>query len=125
LKKYDSVKRKVLKKKAAGEHDNRNAQFERIKALRQDCEAAGNPIISVDIKKKELLGKRYQEGQLYPHETLEVSDHEFPSLADGTMIPHGIYDVVRNEATVQGYLIKKLEPIRLLRRNHPNQPLYA
>jgi hypothetical protein len=100
LKKHDYVKRKALKKKAAGGHVNRNAQFERIKALRQDYETAGNPIISVDTKKKELLGNLYREGRLYTRETLEVCDHDFPSLADGIVIPHGIYDVVRNEATV-------------------------
>jgi hypothetical protein len=90
----------ALKKKAAGGHVNRNAQFERIMALRQDYEATGNPIISVDTKKKELLGNLYREGRLYTRETLEVSDHDFPSLADGVVIPHGIYDVVRNEAMV-------------------------
>ena len=100
LKKHDYVKRKALKKKAAGGHVNRNAQFERIKALRQDYETAGNPIISVDTKKKELLGNLYREGRLYTRETLEVSDHDFPSLAEGVVIPHGIYDVVRNEATM-------------------------
>lgn len=100
LKKHDYVKRKALKKKAAGGHVNRNAQFERIKALRQDYETAGNPIISVDTKKKELLGNLYREGRLYTRATLEVSDHDFPSLADGVVIPHGIYDVVRNAATV-------------------------
>lgn len=100
LKKHDYVKRKALKKKAAGGHVNRNAQFERIKELRQDYETAGNPIISVDTKKKELLGSLYREGRLYTRETLEVSDHDFPSLADGVVIPHGIYDVARNEATV-------------------------
>jgi len=100
LKKHDYVKRKALKKKAAGGHVNRNAQFERIKELRQDYETAGNPVISVDTKKKELLGNLYRDGRLYTRETLEVSDHDFPSLADGVVIPHGIYDVVRNEATV-------------------------
>jgi transposase len=100
LKKHGYVKRKALKKKAAGGHVNRNAQFERIMALRQDYEATGNPIISVDTKKKELLGNLYREGRLYTRETLEVSDHDFPSLADGVVIPHGIYDVVRNEAMV-------------------------
>lgn len=100
LKKHGYVKRKALKKKAAGGHADRNAQFVRIKALRQDYETAGNPIISVDTKKKELLGNLYRDGQLYTRETIEVSDHDFPSLAEGVVIPHGIYDVVRNEATV-------------------------
>ena len=76
LKKHGYLKRKALKK------------------------TAGNPIISVDTKKKELLGNLYREGRLYTRETLEVSDHDFPSLADGVVIPHGIYDVARNEATM-------------------------
>jgi len=62
LKKHDYVKRKALKKKATGGHVNRNAQFERIKELRQDYETACNPIISVDTKKKELLGTSIERG---------------------------------------------------------------
>jgi hypothetical protein len=77
------VKRKALKKTAAGGHVNRNAKFECIKALRHDYEIAGNPIISVDTKKKELLGNLYRDGRLYTRETLEVSDYDFPSLAVG------------------------------------------
>ena len=52
LKKNDYVKRKALKKKAAGGHVNRNAQFERIAELRALYTAAGNPVVSVDSKKK-------------------------------------------------------------------------
>ena len=48
----DYVKRKALKKKAAGGHVNRNAQFERIAELRALYTAAGNPVVSVDSKKR-------------------------------------------------------------------------
>ena len=57
LKKNDYVKRKALKKKAAGGHVNHNAQFERIAELSDLYRAAGNPVLSVDSKKKR---NRYQ-----------------------------------------------------------------
>ena len=52
LKKHGYVKRKPFKNKACGKHADRNAQFERIAELRKFYEAAGNPVISVDTKKK-------------------------------------------------------------------------
>lgn len=80
---------------------NRNAQFERIAELRIEFEAKGNPIVSVDTKKKELIGNLFREGKIYTTETVEVFDHDFPSLAEGVAIPHAIYDIARNE----GYVI--------------------
>ena len=52
LKKNGYVKRKALKKKAAGGHVNRNAQFERIAELRDLYTSTGNPVLSVDSKKR-------------------------------------------------------------------------
>jgi len=52
LKKNGYVKRKALKKKAAGGHENRNGQFERIAQLKEIYTAAGNPVVSVDTKKR-------------------------------------------------------------------------
>jgi hypothetical protein len=80
---------------------NRNAQFERIAELRTLYEAQGNPVVSVDTKKKELIGNLFREGKIYTTETVEVYDHDFPSLAEGVAIPHAIYDIARNE----GYVI--------------------
>jgi hypothetical protein len=100
LKNHDYVKRKPLKKKAAGGHVNRNAQFERIAELRRSYEAEGNPVISVDTKKKELIGNLSRHGKIYTTETIEVFDHDFPSLAEGVAIPHTIYDTVQNKAYV-------------------------
>lgn len=79
---------------------NRNAQFERIAKLRTSYEANGNPVVSVDTKKKEPIGNLFREGKIYTTETLEVFDHDFPTLAEGVAIPHAIYDIVRNEAYV-------------------------
>lgn len=100
LKKHGYVKRKPLKKLAAGGHINRNAQFERIAELRASYEVKGNPVISVDTKKKELIGNLSRNGKIYTTETIEVFDHDFPSLAEGVAIPHTVYDTVRNKAYV-------------------------
>ncbi|MCK5895332.1 MAG: ISAzo13 family transposase, partial [Cocleimonas sp.] len=100
LKKNGYVKRKALKKKAAGGHVERNAQFERIAELRGEYRAKGNPIISVDTKKKEKIGNLFREGKIYTTETVEVFDHDFPSLAEGVAVPHAVYDIGCNEAYV-------------------------
>jgi len=100
LKKHGYVKRKALKKKAAKETENRNAQFENIVELRALYNKKGNPVISVDTKKKEKIGNIFREGKIYTTETIEVFDHDFPSLAEGVAIPHSIYDIERNEAYV-------------------------
>lgn len=57
-------------------------------------------MVSVDTKKKELIGNLFREGSVYTTETIEVFDHDFPSLAEGVAIPHAIYDLARNEAYV-------------------------
>lgn len=79
---------------------NRDAQFQRIAELRATYEAQGNPVVSVDTKKKEKIGNLFREGEIYTTETIEVLDHDFPSLAEGVAIPHTVYDVARNEAYV-------------------------
>lgn len=75
---------------------HRNAQFENIARLRAVHAAAGNPVISMDTKKKEYLGNFYRDGHLYTTQELQVYDHDFNSQAEGIVIPHGIYDVRRN-----------------------------
>ena len=79
---------------------NRNAQFERITELKAAYQAKGNPVLSVDTKKKELIGNLFREGKIYTTETVEVFDHDFPSLAEGVAIPHALYDLARNEGYV-------------------------
>lgn len=102
FKKNGFVKRKAQKAVSAGKGDSkeRNLQFEIIALLRAQYEAAGNPIISMDTKKKEALGNLYRSGSLYTTEVQKVFDHDFPHLADGIVIPHGLYDVLRNTAYV-------------------------
>jgi hypothetical protein len=78
----------------------RNEQFENIARLKAAFQAAGQPVVSMDTKKKEYLGRFYREGRVYTTQALPVYDHDFTSLAEGIVIPHGIYDIARNTACV-------------------------
>ena len=100
LRKHGYRKRKALKKKSMGHHRDRNAQFEKITRLKKKYLNAGLPVISIDTKKKELLGDFYRDGQIDAQETIEVNDHDFGSAGSGVVIPHGVYDIGRN----QGFL---------------------
>ena len=51
-------------------------------------------------EKKELIGNFYRPCTLYTQATVQTFDHDFPSLAEGVVIPHGIYDLKQN----QGYV---------------------
>ena len=93
-------RRTARKKKTMGHHPDRNAQFENIARLRQEYQAAGDPVISVDTKKKELLGNFHRVGQTYTQQTVETFDHDFGSAGHGKLIPHGIYDLAREHATI-------------------------
>jgi len=78
----------------------RDAQFRHIAKLREDARARGVPIISVDAKKKELVGRFRNPGAAWSEEAWLVNDHDFPSEASGKAIPFGIYDIVANRGTV-------------------------
>lgn len=78
----------------------RNEQFETIAALKASYQAAGNPVVSMDTKKKEYLGNFYRAGHLYTTETIATNDHDFYSLAEGIVIPHAIYDLVHNKGYI-------------------------
>ena len=84
LKKHGYVKRKARKNQTMGpRHPDRNAQFENIARLKQEYLQAGDPVISMDTKKKELLGNFYRDGKLYTQEAIGVFDHDFPGAAAG------------------------------------------
>ena len=100
LKKADLGQRKVRKKKALGAHPDREAPFRNIAKLQPEYLAAGDPVISIDTKKKELIGNFAREGKTYTQAAVDVLDHDFPSAGDGKLIPHGLYDLARNA----GYL---------------------
>jgi hypothetical protein len=101
FKKHGYVKRKARKTKAMGpRHPDRNAQFQNIARLKQEYLEAGQPVVSMDTKKKELLGDFYRDGKLYTQETIGVLDHDFPSAASGVVFPHGLYDVGLNRGHI-------------------------
>ncbi len=93
-------RRKPQKKRTMGQHADRNAQFEKIAELKQQYLDAGLPVISIDTKKKELLGSFHRDGVTDAVEPTIVNDHDFASSSDGKVIPHGIYDVAKNEASL-------------------------
>ena len=96
LEKHNYRRRKAQKKQTKKSVPHRNDQFEKITQLIADYKANSNPIISMDTKKKELLGNFYRNGKLYTRVELQTYDHDFISYAAGVIIPHGIYDCVRN-----------------------------
>ena len=75
LKKHDYRRRQAQKRQTLKSVPNRNAQFENIERLVAEYRAAGNPIISMDTKKKEQLGNFYRAGKLYTLEELTTLDH--------------------------------------------------
>jgi hypothetical protein len=84
------------------QHPDRNAQFEHINAKARDCIERGVPVISVDTKKKELIGN-FKNGGLewQPQGEPELVDvHDFPSDAVGKAIPYGVYDLAANDGFV-------------------------
>jgi len=101
LKKHDYALRVNAKEKEAGsQHPDRDTQFHYIEMQKQAFVAAGWPIISVDTKKKELIGDFKNAGQVWCQHPLEVNVHDFPGDALGRAVPYGIYDLRRNEGAV-------------------------
>ena len=92
----------VQKRREGASHPDRNAQFEHINATATRFLTAGQPVISVDTKKKELVGDFKNAGrEWHPAKTPEpVRVHDFPDDALGKAIPYGVYDMARNEAWV-------------------------
>lgn len=96
LNKHKYRQRKALKCRSMKHVENRDDQFKNIVRLKSEYQKYNNPIISMDTKKREYLGNYYREGYLYTKETIEVWDHDFDTVAEGVVIPHGLYDVKQN-----------------------------
>lgn len=89
--------RKRLTRKAS---PDREQQFQEIKRLKRSFTRRKQPIISVDAKKRELVGRFKNAGQAWSKAPVDVSMYDFPSDADGVAIPYGIYDVTRGDGFV-------------------------
>jgi len=92
--------RKAQRIKAMGESTDRNAQFEKIGQLKRRYLKAGLPVVSLDTKKREILGDYVRPGRVLSTAPLRGWDHDFPQHRLGVVIPHGLYDVGRNEGYV-------------------------
>jgi Rhodopirellula transposase DDE domain len=79
---------------------DRDEQFKYIATQKQEFVAASLPIISVDTKKKELIGDFRNKGRAWCRQAEEVNEHDFPGAAKCRAVPFGIYDPTRN----QGYV---------------------
>lgn len=81
-------------------HPDRDSQFGYIATRKQAFVESGQPFISVDSKKRELVGDFYNKGRAWRREAVEVLCHDFRSNALGVALPYGIYEQARNKATV-------------------------
>ena len=84
------------------QHPDRDAQFRYINDRATQYQAAGDPVVSVDTKKKELVGQYRNAGQQWcpKGEPVEVATHDFPDPQLGKAIPYGIYDLAANTGWV-------------------------
>jgi hypothetical protein len=95
LKRHGYNKCRMVKTKAIGSGINRNEQFENIAKLKQEYTDLEQSVISMDTK-KEFIGNLHRAGKIHTQQAIEVYDHDFPHLAEGVAIPHGIYDINLN-----------------------------
>ena len=75
---------------------DRDAQFQNIADIREKAEEINLPIISIDTKKKELVGNFKRDGKVLAIGHPKSLDHDFATFSDGQIVPHGIYDVTKN-----------------------------
>lgn len=100
LRAHDYTLRRNRKALEGAQKPERDEQFKHIYAERAAHVARGQPCISVDTKKKELIGNFKNAGQIWCQEAERVNVHDFRSQALGRAVPYGIYDLQHNCATV-------------------------
>lgn len=89
-------------KQAGQESPDRDAQFKHINDTVTVYMNSGNPVISVDCKKKENIGNFKNNGAEYApaKHPVKVLDHDFPLPENGKAVPYGVYDIINNEGYV-------------------------
>jgi hypothetical protein len=100
LRSHDYRLRANVKQAGGATHPERDRQFRYIGAQRDHYLAQGWPVISVDTKKKELIGNFKNAGRTWGQEAEQVDAHDFPQDALGRAVPYGIYDLHANCGTV-------------------------
>jgi hypothetical protein len=93
-------RRQMVKTLSMGQSGDRDVQFHELRKIKAEFLQQGFPVLSVDTKKKELLGRFYRKGPAWTNGRVRAWDHDFPSSAWGKVIPYGVYDVARNESLV-------------------------
>lgn len=93
-------RRKALRMRRMGDHPDRDRQFEVIARLKREYLDSPDPILSMDLKSRELIGNYFRAGALFSRATIRAWDHDFPELADGVVLPHGLYDLKLNRGYV-------------------------
>jgi hypothetical protein len=90
------------KRKEGPQHPDRDAQFRYLNRQEASFRASRDPVISVDTKKKELVGAFKNGGRTWrpQGEPYEVEVHDWPSRAKGKAIPYGVYDIQEDRAVV-------------------------
>jgi hypothetical protein len=89
-----------VKEICAKQDPERNAQFEHIQAQRQEHQKTGEPCLSTDTKKKELIGNFKNSGQIWCQSAERVHVHDFTQDSLGRSVPYGVYDLQFNRGTV-------------------------
>jgi hypothetical protein len=100
LKKLGISMKKNIKSKTTQQHPDREKQFQHVNSVKADFLAKNAPVISIDTKKKELIGNFKNDGSTWCKEARRTLDHDFPSLADGRLIPFGVFDLKENRGHV-------------------------
>ncbi len=100
LKAHDYRLRQNIKQQEGTVHPERGRQFEYIHTQREQHQQAGQPTLSVDTKKKELVGDFKNSGRIWCREAEPVKVHDFLSEGEGRAVPYGIYDLAHNQGTV-------------------------
>jgi hypothetical protein len=98
--KVNHKKRALGANKTPEARAHRNQQFEYVNLLRTQFADEGNSIISVDAKKKEMVGDFKNNGQSWRKRAFEVGDHDFRQYAEGIAINYGIYDMLANTGSM-------------------------
>ena len=89
-------RRQAFKDEAACDYEPRDEQFQYIAQLRAEYEQHDWPVLSIDTKKKEILGNFHHPGRAITDGRVRVQDHDFVT-AEQRLVPYGVYDTIRNE----------------------------
>lgn len=100
LEEFGMGQRKPQKVKTMRHDPDRDEQFQRIEQLTHEFLNLGLPVLSMDTKKREILGEYARPGRVLASAPLRGWDHDYLTHSQGVVIPHGLYDLARNE----GYL---------------------